>query len=120
MIAEGEHLHVLLWVPHEHQRHFRKIVTDWLDGRHAVVIKPADQFTSWSDNGKKEHSAIGYVTKAAPPQRTRYNAQIAYEKSGPIRGKRAGLTRNLSPKAIAAWRARKANDNEFRPASAAA
>lgn len=119
-MAEGEHLHVLLWVPHEHQRHFRKVVTGWLDGRYAVVIEPADHVTYLSDNGNKVLSAVGYVTKAAPPQRTRYNPLIAYEKSGPIQGKRAGLTRNLMPKAIAASRAQKFNDNEVRAVEAVA
>jgi hypothetical protein len=119
-LGEGEHLHVLIWVPEEHQRHFRKTATGWLDGLYAVVIKPADQVTYRSDNGKKVLSAVGYTTKAAPPQRTRYNPQIAYEKSGPIQGKRSGLSRNLMPKAIAAWRAQKANDNTFRATGTAA
>jgi hypothetical protein len=118
--GRGEHLHVLIWIPEEHQRHFRKVTTGWLDGRYAVVIKPADQITYVSDNGKKYLSAAGYITKAAPPQRIYNNPGLAYERSGPIKGKRAGLTRNLMPKAIASWRTRKINDNELRPARAAA
>jgi hypothetical protein len=109
-IGKGEHLHVLLWVPEGLEWHFRKTVTGWFEGRHAVVVKPASQITRASRNGKKAHSAATYVTKAAPPQRTYNNPTLAYEKSGPIQGKRAGLSRNLMPKAVTTWRPRRASE----------
>jgi hypothetical protein len=111
----GEHLHTLMWVPDEHWKHFKKRVKGWFDGSFAVDVTRASQAIRWE--GGKIHSMIGYLTKAAPPQRTRYNPTILYRRSGPILGRRSGMTRNLKPKAIATWRARQAIQNEFRTAA---
>jgi hypothetical protein len=112
----GEHLHALMWIPDKHWDHFNNTVKGWFDGPAAVNIKPASQATRRNRNGKAL-SAIGYLTKAAPPQRTRYNPTILYRLSGPILGRRSGMTRNLKPKAIAVWRAQQAIRNEFQVAA---
>jgi hypothetical protein len=85
-----------MWIPDEHWEHFKKTVKGWLDGPVVVKIKLASQGTRWNQN-RKALSAIGYLTKAEPPQRIYSNPTLLYRPGRPILGRRSGMTRNMKP-----------------------
>jgi len=101
--GRGEHWHILLHLPNGLAEHFESTVRKWFTGRHEVDLSPRDQRTRFV-KGKAENAAT-YVTKAAPPTIT-YRSTVPYRPSGPIFGRRAGITRNIGSKAVGAWNAR--------------
>lgn len=109
--AQGEHWHILLYLPTGSEEHFRKTVTgkSWFPGRHEIDLSPRHQFSRWENS--KRYNAASYLCKAANPRLVRADPSIPYRSSGPIFGRRAGVTRNLGPKAIEAYQAYRRHQN---------
>jgi hypothetical protein len=98
----GEHLHLLLSLPKRLIDTLRGCLMDRYQQHGEVDVRPASEIAKRAENGKLM-SAVTYVTKAMS-QRARRKSNQPYRPSGPVMGKRAGMTRNIDAKAVAAFR----------------
>ena len=101
--GRGEHYHELLHLPASLVAAFEDAVRSWFPGRNEVDLSPRDQRVRRTVSGKIMTAAT-YVAKAASPRITYANRSVPYRPSGPVFGKRAGVTRNLGKKAVAGHR----------------
>lgn len=99
----AEHLHVLMHLPRPLMETFRASLQRRYRDPGEVDVRPASELATRAPNGKLL-SAVTYLTKALSPQ-ARRKANQPYRKSGPVVGKRAGMTRNIDIAAVAAHRA---------------
>ncbi|MEY9498998.1 hypothetical protein ABIF33_008018 [Bradyrhizobium elkanii] len=93
-----EHMHVLMHVPYELQRRFKKVVTGWCEGTDEIDVKPCHYTTKTNHKGGASN-VLTYVTKNSP-QAGRF-LQRVIQLGGPIFGNRYGLSRNLTARARA-------------------
>lgn len=100
----GEHLHLLAHVPKPLRPALIARLQERYSGPNEVDVRPASEIARRAENGKLI-SAPAYVCKALS-QRARLKSNQIYRKGGPIVGKRAGLTRNIDHKAVAAHHSR--------------
>jgi hypothetical protein len=98
----GEHMHVLIHVPTRRRLHFEDTVIRWLPEPGAVDVRVAHYRTRLSASGKRLN-VIGYISKQMTPQAW-YNRGLIRKPGGSVLGKRAGVSANLTWKAIAAWK----------------
>lgn len=106
----NEHLHLLTHVPEALLDRFDANGSGWYDGSDEIDLTPADYRMERQPSGRL-HSAITYLAKNAPGV-ARYR-NYTYRLGGPILGKRAGWSRNLSPAAQARHEARHLIRREF-------
>jgi hypothetical protein len=100
----GEHLHLLMHLPKPLMPALRSRLQRRYGEPNEVDVRQASDVARPASNGKMM-SAVTYVVKALSPQARRKSSQ-PYRKSGPVVGKRAGMTRNIDVSAVAAHRAR--------------
>lgn len=98
----AEHLHLLIHLPKSMVEKLRSCLLDRYPGPGEVDVRPASDVARMAENGKYL-SAVTYVCKAMS-QRARRKSNQPYRPSGPVMGKRAGMTRNIDAKAVAAYR----------------
>lgn len=108
--GEDEHLHLLTHIPSQFLDRFDDIGSGWYGGTDEIDIRQSDYRIKLTPSGRR-HSAITYLAKNAPGIASRRG--YTYRLGGPILGKRAGLSRNLSPKAQARHEARHLIRSEF-------
>jgi hypothetical protein len=98
----GEHLHVLMHAPDG----VRQTLAKGLGARHAgpgeVDVRRA-RTTGWRAKNGRHHSMPAYVAKEMSPQ-ARFATNLNRKPGSPIAGKRCGTTRNVSNKAVEAFR----------------
>lgn len=100
----GEHLHLLMHLRRGLMHQLRERLLARYPGPREVDVRPGTNVGRRAQNGKYM-SATTYLVKALSPSARRRSNQI-YRKSGPVVGKRAGMTRNISVKAVASHRAK--------------
>ncbi|KQP44026.1 hypothetical protein ASF34_21655 [Methylobacterium sp. Leaf106] len=108
--GEAEHLHLLTHIPPSLQEAFADNVAKWCGDTDEIDVRPADYRLARQPSGRL-HSAITYLAKNSPSAAKFRN--FTYRLGGPILGKRAGWSRNLSPAAIARAEARHLIKTEF-------
>lgn len=108
--GEDEHLHLLTHIPDALQSRFDDNGSGWYGGSDEIDLTPADYRMERQPSGRL-HSAITYLAKNAPGVARHRN--YTYRLGGPILGKRAGWSRNLSPAAQARHEARHLIRREF-------
>jgi hypothetical protein len=102
--GDGEHWHILCHLPDGLTDHFETTVRRWFAGPREVDLRLADQFVRRDRKRGKIASAATYITKAAHPHSIYGRPEIPYRPSGPVFGKRGGVTRNIGRKAGETWR----------------
>jgi hypothetical protein len=100
----GEHLHVLMHLRRGLMHRLSERLHQRYPDPREVDVRPATNVGRRAHNGKYM-SAVTYLVKALSPSARRRSNQI-YRRSGPVVGKRAGMTRNIGVKAIASHRAK--------------
>lgn len=108
--GEDEHLHALVHVPKWLLDRFDDTGGGWYGDPQEIDIREATYTIERQPSGRM-HSAITYLTKNAPAVARHRN--YTYRLGGPILGKRAGWSRNVSPKAQARHEARHLIRGEF-------
>lgn len=93
--SKGEHLHLLIAIPPEHQATFDRLAPRWFPN---TDVRPTNHDERITSSGKVK-SGFGYCHKAVTPQAARRNRSIWYRRSGAILGERSWSTRNLHQKA---------------------
>lgn len=108
--GEDEHLHALVHVPQRLLTRFDDVGSEWYTDEQEIDLTEATYTLKRQASGRM-HSAITYLTKNAPAV-ARYR-NFTYRLGGPILGKRAGWSRNISPSAQQRHEARHMIKSEF-------
>ncbi|MFK4561890.1 hypothetical protein ABIF94_002489 [Bradyrhizobium ottawaense] len=98
--GHDEHLHVLMHVPQHLTRRFNKVVRGWSDDANEIDVRASSYYSKRNSRGAPEN-VLTYITKNCPEASR--NLGRTTKLGGPIFGKRAGMSTNLTAKAIAKY-----------------
>ncbi|MFB6418213.1 MULTISPECIES: hypothetical protein [Bradyrhizobium] len=101
--GDDEHLHVLMHVPQHLTRRFNKVVRGWSEAANEIDVRASSYYSKRNSRGAPEN-VLTYITKNCPEASR--NLGRTTKLGGPIFGKRAGMSANLTVKAIAKYEVR--------------